>query len=262
MLHIDVKPHYAPQGASYLLSFSASSYAWFGRHRCALPLQALLRSLGAEADALQKIHIRIQRQLQNLEVGSCCVQCCHEKTDAAKRGPSVYASSWSTHGNMRFRTMLLCSPCLAFASCGAVYLHISSSRHSNPLARCSCAVVLQPLISLPACRACVLLLMLLQVEEKLILQMTQRERSHISAEELQGFDMQQQQQQQPGQPQQHSATPHTAGGEQQQQQQQAGPEPEQQQAQKSQQGEPDVVTYSMAAHMQDESMDEVPVEEF
>lgn len=29
---------------------------------------ALLRSLGGEAEALQKIHVRIQRQLQNLQV--------------------------------------------------------------------------------------------------------------------------------------------------------------------------------------------------
>jgi hypothetical protein len=31
-------------------------------------MQAVLRALGAEAEALQKIHVRIQRQLQNLEV--------------------------------------------------------------------------------------------------------------------------------------------------------------------------------------------------
>ncbi|WIA34381.1 hypothetical protein OEZ86_012717 [Tetradesmus obliquus] len=30
--------------------------------------QGLLRSLGSEAEALQKIHVRIQRQLQNLEI--------------------------------------------------------------------------------------------------------------------------------------------------------------------------------------------------
>lgn len=33
-------------------------------------LQGLLRALGAEAETLQKIHVRIQRQLQNLEVGA------------------------------------------------------------------------------------------------------------------------------------------------------------------------------------------------
>lgn len=34
----------------------------------AVMLQGLLRALGAEAEALQKIHVRIQKQLQNLEV--------------------------------------------------------------------------------------------------------------------------------------------------------------------------------------------------
>jgi hypothetical protein len=42
-----------------------------------LCLQGLLRSLGSEAEALQKIHVRIQRQLQNLEVSQL-----HQTPDA------------------------------------------------------------------------------------------------------------------------------------------------------------------------------------
>lgn len=40
-----------------------------------LLLQGLLRSLGSEAEALQKIHVRIQRQLQNLEVSQLMHDC-------------------------------------------------------------------------------------------------------------------------------------------------------------------------------------------
>lgn len=41
---------------------------------CRRNTQGLLRALDAEAESLQKVHVRIQRQLQNLEVrcGCCC----------------------------------------------------------------------------------------------------------------------------------------------------------------------------------------------
>jgi hypothetical protein len=52
-------------------------------------LQGLLRSLGSEAEALQKIHVRIQRQLQNLEVSQLLQTCCTPMHDGVASGSDV-----------------------------------------------------------------------------------------------------------------------------------------------------------------------------
>jgi hypothetical protein len=43
---------------------------------CHVLLQGLLRAVEAEAEALRIIHVRIQKQLQSLEVGALSEQTC------------------------------------------------------------------------------------------------------------------------------------------------------------------------------------------
>lgn len=135
-----------------------------------LLLQGLLRAVEAEAEALRIIHVRIQKQLQNLEVGAStvhaggavnCTTSCDCVVGRQMGSSGSLAGTWHT---TRLVSFLSTRPAHGRTGCSGAWR--------------SC------------CHCCTTTASAVQTEEKLLKHMVNRTRSQRTEQELQQFDLQ------------------------------------------------------------------------